>query len=389
MTRESTTASPAASPLLHLSTMLLMLVALAMPLGAGCEIVAPPESPPAAPDSDGQVGDDGDDDPIDRNQGPVVVQGSDYTLPDWAQPEPFAGYVDHPDAGAAHLGTSLRNRWVNWADLEPAHGVYDWSIIDRMLEEAEAGGYEVYLQIRSVTCGGGDPDRGVVIPNAVPAWVFDEFGLDDGDCINLGGEWQIEVVPAWREDVRTAFNDMIRAFGEAGYPGRSAFGGAYIHGISASRGEEFWLEPWQAATLESRAGFSASVLQEWIESRMDAYADAFGSRIDRVAWVGKVDIWHYCGQDYADVAWNLVQYAWDIGAGNRSSTVEAFHLSLEEPALGQWVDDQGYLHTDESIPPLADGRYFGDENEEYGEEWIWRFGDVQGDWQRYRFAMLR
>jgi hypothetical protein len=163
----------------------------------------------------------------------------------------------------------------------------------------------------------------------------------------------------------------------------------YIHGISPSRGEEFWLEPWQTDRLESQGGFSAAVMQEWFESRMDAHAEAFGADIGKTAWVGKVDIWPYSGEDYREAASNLVEYAWSLGIGNRASIVEKYHISLREPALGQSIDDDGYLHTDETIPPIATERYFGDENEEYGESWNWRYGGTEGDWQRYRLAMLR
>jgi hypothetical protein len=357
-------------------------ILLLLPIVFGCEIVDPAESAPQDPDT--PVDDGGD-----RGPGFVVTEGLDYSLPEWVEPEEFAGYVGHPDDASAQVGSVYRNWWTSWAELEPEQGQIDWELIDSRLDEAEADGYRLVLHVLNLVCSGGDPDRGVTIPNAVPAWVFEEFELTDTECVGLGGEWNIEVIPAWRPDIRDAFNDFILALGEHGITQRDALGAAYIHGISPSLGEEFWLEPWQTAILESRAGFSASVMQEWIQSRMDAYATAFGAQTRKLAWVGKLTIWEYSGDDYRDAAWNLVQYAWDIGAGNRSSIVEKYHISLDEPALGQWIDDDGYLHTDETIPPIAEGRYFGDENEEYGEGWVWRYGDTAGDLLRYRFAILR
>jgi hypothetical protein len=53
------------------------------------------------------------------------------------------------------------------------------------------------------------------------------------------------------------------------------------------------------------------------------------------------------------------------------------------------VDADGYSLVDETIPPLATARYLGDENEEYGDSWTWRFGGRGGERQRYRFSLLR
>jgi len=372
---------PPAIPIHWLSIALLL---GAMPLACGCELVSPAE-----PQIEEPVPQADDDDEGGRSADYEVVSGSDYWLPDWVEPEAFAGYVDHPESEGSHPGTAYRNRWTSWAQIEPERGQYDWDYLDNLFDTADAAGYRVSLQIRSIVRGGGNLARGIVIPSAVPDWVFTEFDLTEDEVVNLGGDWNIEVIPGWRPDIREAFNDMIRALGERGYTQRPSLGVMYIHGISPSRGEEFWLEPWQVRLLESRAGFSATVMQDWIESRMDAHAQAFGAQVGKTAWVGKVDIWHYSGEDYRQAAWSLVEYAWDLGIGNRSSIVERYHIALQEPALGQSLDDDGYLYTDETIPPIATERYFGDENEEYGPNWDWRYGGTHGDWQRYRLAMLR
>jgi len=362
---------------------------LVLPMACGCEIrdlTEPADSPavPSVPDApDAPV-----DDPDPGSQ-MAVAPGVDYSLPGWVEPEDFAGYVDHPDYQSNTVGSAYRNWWTSWADLEPVRGEYNWDLVEQRLDQAAAGGYRLCPQLRNLVCGGGNEDRNVVIPSSVPEWVFEEFELTEDDIMSLGGDWNIRVIPAWRTDIREAFHDFVRAFGERGYPAREELGAMYIHGVSPSRGEEFWLEPEQTALLERDGGFSAIVMQEWIESRLDAHAEAFGANTHKLAWVGKLTIWKYSGQDYEDAAWNVVQHAWDLGIGNRSSIVEKYHISLVEPALGQSLDDDGYLHTDESIPPLRDGLYFGDENEEYGDDWAWRYGDAADDWQRYRFAMLR
>jgi hypothetical protein len=107
-------------------------------------------------------------------------------------------------------------------------------------------------------------------------------------------------------------------------------------------------------------------------------------------WVGKQGAWRYLSSgEYSDLALRLVQDAWAMGAGNRSSSIEYFHSWLNEPALGQSVDRNGYLVVDESLAPINSVRFFGDENEEYGESWVWRFGSQAGEPVRYRLSMMR
>ncbi len=318
-----------------------------------------------------------------------VAEGEDYTLPDWVRKTPFTGYVDHPDVGDPAKEDGQKNVWVTWAELEPARGQYDWHLIDDALAAAGAGGYSISLQILSNVHGGGAPERGIVVPDCVPAWVFTELGLTDAEVVNLGWDFSMKVIPSWRPDIRDAFNEFVRAFGAAGYPQDPRLGSAYIHGISPSRGEEFWLDQGQIDLLELQAGFSAQALSDWIESRFQAYADAFAGVTGKLAWVGTLGSWRYCDPAYAAVASTLYQDAWRLGIGTRSSTIENYHAWINEPALGQAVDDNGYLTVDETIPPIATTRYFGDENEEYGDEWVFRFGSRAGEPQRYRFSMLR
>ena len=320
----------------------------------------------------------------------TVVQGEDYSLPSWVDPEPYSGYVGSRDLRRPAGSMRIENWWLPWAALEPERGVYDWTVVEEKLAAAAAGGYQLNMHLESITWGGGSEPLGIVVAQSVPAWVLDEFALTEADLINMGWEFDILVIPGWRPDIRDAFNELVRAFGARGYAESPQLAAAYIHAISPSRGEEFWMTQPALDRLERAHGFTPQVLDDWITSRFAAYADAFAGQTHKLVWVGKQGAWRYLsGGRYADLTLRLVHDAWDLGAGNRSSAIELFNEWLNEPALGQSVDDQGYLHTDESLPPFTSVRYFGDENEEYGDAWTWRFGSRDGEPVRYRFSMLR
>jgi hypothetical protein len=345
---------------------------MAILLGSGCEVVKP--STEAASGSDGAQ---------------EVVLGEDYSLPAWAAPAEFSGYVDQPDGGSVDGGLPQRNLTLTWADLEPEPGVYDFSRLEQGLAYGADNGLARCLHILSIVWGGGDPTRGITVPRSVPDWAMAAFDLDEGDLANLGWEFDIEVIPGWRPEIRDAFNRLIRTLGER-YASSPQLGSVYVGGISPSRGEEFWLYAEQLSDLEQNHGLTPELLEEWLSSRLEAFADAFQGEMKKVVWVGKLGAWRYCGdQRYTDLAWRLVQRAWELGAGNRSSAVEYYLQWLNEPALGSSVDGDGHLLVDETIPPIATLRYFGDENEEYGESWSWRYGDPAGDRVRYRFSVMR
>lgn len=320
----------------------------------------------------------------------AVVMGEDYSLPEWAHPAPYSGYIGSRDLPRPEGSMRIENLWLSWADLEPVRGQYNWELIDNRLAAAAAGGYQYNLHLQSITYGGGDESLGIEVERKVPDWAEEEFGLTADEIINLGWEFDLLIIPGWRPEISAAFNELIRAFGARGYPNSPQLASAYILGISPSRGEEFWLTHRALDTLEQEHGFSAAVLDTWMSSRFDAYGEAFAGVTHKLVWVGKQGPWRYLNRpDYSELALRLVYDAWAMGAGNRSSAIEYYNEWLNEPALGQSVDENGYLQVDESAPPVNSVRFFGDENEEYGEEWVWRFGSLSGERQRYRFSVLR
>lgn len=319
-----------------------------------------------------------------------VTIGEDYSLPDWAYPEEYSGFIGNTEIPRPEGSMVVKHWWLSWAMLEPERGQYNWEYVDECIAAAAAGGYKLNMHLQSITYGGGDEERGIFVDQKVPDWVLEEFGIAEEDLINMGWEFDLLIIPGWLPEIRTAFNDMIRAFGEQGYPQSPQVASAYIHAISPSRGEEFWMTQSTLDLLERDHGFGIAVLDEWITSRLEAYGEAFSGVTHKLVWVGKQDSWRYLsGGKYADLALRLVEDAWALGAGNRSSAVEKFNLFLNEPALGQSVDENGYLVVDETLPPINSVRFFGDENEEYGAGWVWRFGSMDGEAARFRFSILR
>ncbi len=79
-------------------------------------------------------------------------------------------------------------------------------------------------------------------------------------------------------------------------------------------------------------------------------------------------------------------YDWDW---LRGGGIDFMNSLMDAPAWGSHIDKQGYLIIDDDQPTIREGRFRGDENEEYGKYWEWRFGPVEGYDYRHRISVLR
>jgi hypothetical protein len=65
--------------------------------------------------------------------------------------------------------------------------------------------------------------------------------------------WRLEhsVIPGWRPEIEARYQMLLRELGDRGLAQREGLGAAYIHGISTSPGEEFWLGQPDVDALEA------------------------------------------------------------------------------------------------------------------------------------------
>ncbi len=115
-----------------------LLVPLLLSLCAGCEVVEDENANPIA--HNGSI-----------TRGSLtemdieVVLGEDYSLPDWAEPEPFSGYITDSGMTRPEVSTPIQNWHVTWKDLEPVRGQYNWAEVERRFALAAADGYKLNI----------------------------------------------------------------------------------------------------------------------------------------------------------------------------------------------------------------------------------------------------
>lgn len=69
--------------------------------------------------------------------------------------------MDHPLVDGARYS-------LNWAELEPREGQYNWDIIEKILAEWAARGKHVIIAVKTAQKGGHSPTS----KSATPDWVF-------------------------------------------------------------------------------------------------------------------------------------------------------------------------------------------------------------------------
>jgi hypothetical protein len=266
---------------------------------------------------------------------------------------------------------------VTWARLNPAPGEYDWDWLRDEIAKNKADGMRTGIHLKGVQ------------RDAVPDWVVDRYKpvVLDVPVLQENQPWWIQNVPPWQPDVDRCFHEFLREFAKTGIAQDDNVVYGYIHGISASRGEEMFIRPIDWQMWEETTGVTAEIFADWLRRRIDAMCEAFKGVEYKLAvmWGGPLGPTAELRTATAD----LHEYAFKKGAGIRGGGIDFMHGLLDAPAWGASVDSQGYLIVDDDHPTIKEGRFRADENEEYGKYWEWRFGPVEGYPYRHRICVLR
>lgn len=299
--------------------------------------------------------------------GVALRDGWDWSLPEGVEPVADSGFFNfgsQPGDGIEVVGWHPR-----WKDWHTGPGQFDFSSLDAKLADARAHGYRVGLRLQSV------------LSRTVPDWVIEKY---HPPTATLSSALANHIVAPWDDHVRREFEAFIREFGRRGYHADPTLAFASIHGISLASGEEFSLSAADFKMLERETGLTVDNFRAWVLGRLDAWADAFGDDVGKLAWVGGETVG---APGYNDVAAEAITKSIARGIGARGGFVEMYNYKWDERLWGQSRDADGYLHVDEAR--MATNPFLADENEEYVSVKRWRFGLYDEDPHRWRLSNLR
>ena len=312
-----------------------------------------------------------------KRSGEVTIRpGWDWTLPKGTQAVPYSGLVTWGEK-RFDPAITVAGIHIRWKDLNPAEGVYNWQPLQERIARNRRAGMRSGIHLMGVERQG------------VPDWVVAKCHAPvvDVPVLQENQPWRLQTVPPWIPGVDKAFHDFLAAFGKTGIAQSDDVVYGYIHAISASRGEELFLRPQDVEIYEKVSGLTPQVFGDWLRRRTDAMLAAFQGVEYKLAWMSGGPVGP--SEAYRKATEGLWRYALDHGTGIRGGGIDFQHGLFSAPAWASRIDKDGYALVDDTDPTIAQGRFRGDENEEYGNYWEWRFGPVAGYAYRHRICWLR
>lgn len=307
---------------------------------------------------------------------PVIKEGWDWSLPPEVEPVEYSGYVTW-GGKRFHPSITVRGLMVSWKRICPAPGEYRWDWLREEIRNAAADGMRTGIHLKGVQ------------RNEVPDWVIEKFDpvVVDVPVLQENQPWRIQNVLPWQPQVDAAFHEFLREFGKTGIARDQNVVYGYIHGISASRGEEMFIRPIDWEMWQETTGITAEGFADWLRRRVDGMCEAFAGAEQKLAvmWQGPLGPTDALRGATA----GLHEYAFGKGCGIRGGGIDFMISLMDAPAWAARISGDGYLLVDDDHPTIKGRRFRGDENEEYGDYWEWRFGPVAGYPYRHRICVLR
>ncbi|NOZ22960.1 MAG: hypothetical protein GXP25_17925 [Planctomycetes bacterium] len=305
-----------------------------------------------------------------------IIDGWDWSLPPGVKPVPYSGFVTGMREERIFPGNKLTHLRATWKQCEPKEGVYNFDWIKERIKDVPPEFIGVEFGLYGATS------------DVVPQWLLDKYKPKLIDMGDVEGRFRLYNVPIWDERIHKRYLKLVEAFGKTGIPQMKELLVTYVHGISKSRGEEFWMPRDVATWCEQNVGLTPERMETCMKERLAAWADAYKGVEYKLSWVGAGG--GFAGKrEYDGLGDRLIEYAYKLGMGQRCGFIEMYTYHFDNPWLGQRLGDDGYLTVDETCPPIAEGRAFGDENEEYSKVMQVRFGPMETFPHRYRESMLR
>jgi hypothetical protein len=297
-----------------------------------------------------------------------IIEGWDWSLPPTVTAAVYSGIKGAP-AGSIS-GKPIVNVNAYWNQIEAEEGVYDFEPIRQEIIAAGNNGSGVMLSVRNsvynmLDLSGNMTPEQIEREISAPAWLVGTYGVNtvaENPVTNINTPFQIINLDIANSVVHQKYLQFIQKLKESGIPSMPEIKFAYIYSPSSTRGEEGELR------IDGTTGLLG-------RERIQALVDAFGDHAHKLMYTGNRE--------------DTLQYVYGLGTGQRGGFIEMYLRDTQFALLGQSIDENGYLLVDESLPPIAEQRAFGDENEEYSGNFAPRFGPVSTFAHRYRESMLR
>jgi len=314
---------------------------------------------------------------------PHFKQGFDWSLPSYAGEERYSGLTTELDSGMK----TVKNRFLKllWNEANPQKGVFDFSGFERDLKRIAPQRALVRIEVNS-SC-------------EAPDWALKNLRQTSEKSLIY-----------WDEAYTNALRPFIQAFARL-YASNPQVIGVQLGLADGEFGKaedscddygnkngwgEFWMSPNERNEAEQSFGFNPEVFEQATLANIDIYAKAFGKHKNKLGFTNLGTLFTYGdgAEPYNQKLKKIAKYVLDLGLGNRDGAIERW-LTYTDKIYGNvftsMPDGSCRLDFNERFASKIKGRYWGTENEFYGENdyVIAEVGPYENNPYRFLITSLR
>ena len=308
-----------------------------------------------------------------------VVSGFDWRLPRYVQPSNVSGLISETRGDDQYIRADFH--MVRWDKTNPQPNVYDFSELERTLQNRP----QQHALLRLETYGRCE----------TPNWALE----------------QLEVTPRgtilfWRDDYVRVLRPYIREVAKLvdNYPQIKGVqigisDGQYRENCQKFSNKDGWgefnLKPDELRAAQNQYGLTPDLLESATKRIIDLYADEFGGNTSKLVFNNFDQFsWETIAEPYNAKMIPIANYAMNRGIGNRDGQIEHW-MRYTKKVYGMSLKAENNntcsLHMDEGLAKRVADRYWGTENEEFGDfYWVRNvYGGIQNQPHRFFASSLR
>lgn len=289
---------------------------------------------------------------------PHLLAGFDWSLPKNTQVTKDSGLLGEgsPDVIKNHFII------VPWDKTNPALGKYDFSDLEAELKSIAPKQALLRLEVNS-SC-------------EAPKWALGDLRQSSHKSLIYWDESYQYLMRLYIQSFAKRFASHPQIIGVQLGLADGEFGTApdSCDNYSNKQGwGEFWMSPSERQEAETQFGFTPKVFEKETIANIDIYADAFGEYKHKLAFTNLGTLFTYGdgAKPYNQSLKTIAKYVLDKGIGNRDGAVERW-MSYTDKVYGTrfktMSDGSCLLDVDEAYMRKLKGRYWGTENEFYGDK---------------------
>ncbi|MCF6188951.1 MAG: hypothetical protein L3J51_00565 [Cocleimonas sp.] len=304
-----------------------------------------------------------------------TVDGFDWSLPKNTPIENNSGLIDEYDRGIDYI----RNVFaiVRWDEANPKNGRYDFSKFEKYLANAAPNKTLVRLEVNSAC--------------EAPKWALRKLRASKDKSLIFWDKSYIDLLKPFINAFAKRYANDPRVIGvylgiaDGEYDDNCEFDNKNGWG-------EFWMSPQSIANAQKKFGFNPEVFEKQTKAIVDVYVAAFGNNKHKLAFtnIAPSFSWNSIGEPYNEKLKKIAKHVWKTGIGNRDGHVEIWMRFIDKTygvQLSSMKDGSCFLDFDEHYAKQIQGRYWGTENEFYGDKSYVKNANGPYKNQPYRFMV--